>query len=238
MQALHRRGRHRRDRRSATTASASCRASTPPRANAEPTASSTRRCSRRAAASRRDVRTGCPRHPRCAPAPRPRRGRAANDEAIAAITERAEPVPGGRPGHRLQPRPQRHPLRGRARARREGRARDGAREEPLVRGREQRGQHPLADPGQERHRHRDPEQGPRDRLARRRAALRRGRQERAPDDDRARQGRRGRLRRREPRQDAAPAGRRRDRIRQVELHQLDDHRRCSCARSPPRCAWC
>ena len=40
---------------------------------------------------------------------------------------------------------------------------------------------------------------------------------------RARQGRRGRLRRRQPREDAAPAGRRRHRLRQVELHQLDDH---------------
>ena len=39
---------------------------------------------------------------------------------------------------------------------------------------------------------------------------------------RARQGRRGRLRGRQPREDAAPAGRRRHRLRQVELHQLDD----------------
>ena len=44
-----------------------------------------------------------------------------------------------------------------------------------------------------------------------------------PDGRRARQGRRGRLRRRQPREDAAPAGRRRHRLRQVELHQLDDH---------------
>ena len=39
----------------------------------------------------------------------------------------------------------------------------------------------------------------------------------------ARQGRRGRLRRREPREDAAPARRRRHRLRQVQLRQLDDH---------------
>ena len=45
----------------------------------------------------------------------------------------------------------------------------------VVRGRLERGQHPVADPGQERDRHRDPEQGPRDRVARRRAALRRRR---------------------------------------------------------------
>ena len=83
-----------------------------------------------------------------------------------------EPVPGGCARHRLQPRPERHALRGRARPRREGRARHRARQEPVVRGRVERGQHPVADPGQERDRHRDPEQGPRDRLARRRAALR------------------------------------------------------------------
>ena len=41
----------------------------------------------------------------------------------------------------------------------------------------QRGQHPLADSGQERDRRRDPQQGPRDRLARRRAALRGGHRE-------------------------------------------------------------
>ena len=46
---------------------------------------------------------------------------------------------------------------------------------------------------------------------------------RPPDGHGGRQGRRGRLRRCEPRQDAAPAGRRRDRRRQVELRQLDDH---------------
>ena len=43
-----------------------------------------------------------------------------------------------------------------------------------------------------------------------------------PDGVRSRQGRRGRLRGRQPRQDAAPAGRRRHRLGQVELHQLDD----------------
>ena len=50
-------------------------------------------------------------------------------------------------------------------------------------------------------------------------------QEHAPDDDRPRQGRRGRLRRREPRQDAPPARRRLHRLGQVELRQLDDHER-------------
>ena len=44
-----------------------------------------------------------------------------------------------------------------------------------------------------------------------------------PDGGRARQGRRGRLRLRQPGQDAAPAGRRCDRLRQVDLRQLADH---------------
>ena len=44
-----------------------------------------------------------------------------------------------------------------------------------------------------------------------------------PDGLRARQGRRGRLRGRQPREDAAPARRRRHRLGQVVVHQLDDH---------------
>ena len=44
-------------------------------------------------------------------------------------------------------------------------------EQHHLRGRLQRGAHPLADPGQERDRRRDPQHGPRDRHARRRAAL-------------------------------------------------------------------
>ena len=51
----------------------------------------------------------------------------------------------------------------------------------------------------------------------------RGPQRPPSDDRRAGQGRRGRLRGRQPGQDAPPAGRRRDRLRQVQLHQLDDH---------------
>ena len=42
----------------------------------------------------------------------------------------------------------------------------------------------------------------------------------APDAGRPRQGHRGRLRLRQPGEDAAPAGRRCDRCRQVQLHQL------------------
>ena len=51
----------------------------------------------------------------------------------------------------------------------------------------------------------------------------RGPQRPPPDDRRAGQGRRGRLRGRQPGQDAPPAGRRGDRLGQVQLHQLHDH---------------
>ena len=44
-------------------------------------------------------------------------------------------------------------------------------QEPVLRGGVQRGAHPVADPGQERHRRRDPQHRPRDRVPRRRAAL-------------------------------------------------------------------
>ncbi len=68
-----------------------------------------------------------------------------------------------------------------------------------------------------------PERRQGDRLARRRAAQRERPQRSPPDGGRSRQGRRGRIRRRQPVEDAPPAGRGRDRLRQVELHQLDDH---------------
>ena len=79
------------------------------------------------------------------------------------------------------------------------------------------------DPGQVRDRHRDPEHRQGDRLPRRRAPLGQRPQRPPPDDRRARQGRRGRLRRREHGEDAAPAGRRCDRLRQVVVRELDDH---------------
>ena len=92
-----------------------------------------------------------------------------------------------------------------------------------LRGGLQRGAHPRADPRQERDRRRDPQHRPRDRDARRRAALADRAAADAPDDDRRRQGRRRRLRRGEPRQDAPPPRRRLHRLGQVELRQLDDH---------------
>ena len=82
---------------------------------------------------------------------------------------------------------------------------------------------PQPDPRQVRGRRRDPEPRQGDRLPRRRAAVEHRAQRPPPDGGRARQGRRGRLRRRQPGEDAAPAGRRRHRLRQVVVHQLDDH---------------
>ncbi len=78
------------------------------------------------------------------------------------------------------------------------------------------------DPRQVGDRRRDPEHRRRDRVPRRRAALAAGAQRPPPADGRSRQGRRGRLRGRQPGEDAAPAGGRRHRLRQVQLHQLDD----------------
>ena len=141
-------------------------------------------------------------------------------------------------GHRLQPRPDRHPLRGRARPRRQGRADHQPHPQHRLRGQERRRADPQPDPGQERGRRRDPERRPGDRHARRRAALA-GRAARSPPDARrARQGRRGRLRRCEPDEDAAPARRRSDRRRQVELHQHADPVGPDPGDARTRCGWC
>ncbi len=105
----------------------------------------------------------------------------------------------------------------------QGRARHRAEQEHRLRRGQRRRAHPLADPRQVGDRHRDPERRPRDRLSRRRSQVPGGSPQRAPDADGRRQGRRGRLRRGQPREDAAPAGRGRDRSRQVELRELDDH---------------
>ena len=73
-------------------------------------------------------------------------------------------------------------------------------------------------------------------VARRRAAQQHGPQQRAPDGHGGRQGRRGRLRHRQPREDAAPARRGRHRARaRVELRQLDDHLDPHARRRPRRC---
>ena len=54
----------------------------------------------------------------------------------------------------------------------------------------------------------------------------------------SRQGRRGRLRLRQPRQDAARPRRRRDRRGQERVHERADHQRAACGRRRTRCAWC
>ncbi len=71
-----------------------------------------------------------------------------------------------RPGHRLHPRTDRHPLRGRARPRGQGREGDRAGQEHRLRRRLGRRAHPESHPGQERHRHRDPQRRQGDRLPR------------------------------------------------------------------------
>ena len=125
-------------------------------------------------------------------------------------------------GDRFRPRTDGHPLPDRARPGREGREDHQPAAQHRVRGEERGRAHPVADPRTQRGRRRDPERRPRGRHARRRAALADRAARPAPDARGARQGRRGRLRRREPDQDAAPARRRRDRRRQVVLHQHAD----------------
>ena len=93
-----------------------------------------------------------------------RRGRPA-DRGARAVRHR-------RPGHRLHPRPDGHPLRGRARPGGQGREGHRARQEHRLRGGQRRRPHPQPDPRQERDRHRDPEHRQGDRLPRRRPAAR------------------------------------------------------------------
>jgi S-DNA-T family DNA segregation ATPase FtsK/SpoIIIE len=81
-------------------------------------------------------------------------------------------------------------------------------EEHRVRRGLRRRAHPQPDPRQVRDRHRDPQLRQGDRVAWRRAALQHCAVRPPPDGRRSRQGRRGRLRGRQPGQDAAPAGRR------------------------------
>ncbi len=148
---------------------------------------------------------------------------AANDRVVESLTRRPRAVRHRRAGHRLHPRPDGHPLRGRARPRHQGRAgHRPVQEHRVCRGLGRR-PHPQPDPGQVRDRHRDPQRRPREGQPRRRPAQPGGPRQPAPDGHGCRQGRRGRLRHRQPRQDAPPARRRRHRRGQVELRELDDH---------------
>ena len=155
---------------------------------------------------------------RCA-APRAHQGERRGDRLVAAGVRR---VRRRLRRDRLRPRADRDALPGRARPGREGRADHQPAAQHRLRGEERRGADPVADPGTQRGRRRDPERRPRGGHARRRAALADRAARSSPDAGRARQGRRGRLHRREPDEDAAPARRGRDRRRQVVLHQHAD----------------
>ncbi len=127
------------------------------------------------------------------------------------------------PDHRPQRRTGRHPVRGPAGGRHQGQPHRGPRRRPRDGPRRPLAPHRGADPGQERGRHRDPEQG----LQHRRPAAdpRGGRLHRvgleADVRARSRRGRHGPGGR--PRQDAAPADRRRHRLGQ-ERHGQRAHR--------------
>ena len=128
----------------------------------------------------------------------------------------ARPVRHRRPGHRLHAGPDRDPLRGRARPRGQGRAGHRTEQEHRVRRRQRRRPHPLArSPASPRSASRSPTSTRRSSASATCCARRSARNDHHPMLVGARQGRRGRLRRRQPREDAAPAGRRRHRLRQV-----------------------
>ena len=108
----------------------------------------------------------------------------ASDAVVDRLTAGARGVRHRRPGHRLHPRPDGHPLRGRARPRGQGREGHRAVQEHRLRRRLGRRPDPQPDPRQVRDRHRDPQHRQGDRLPRRRAAVRQ-RPQRPPPDGRA-----------------------------------------------------
>ena len=133
----------------------------------------------------------------------------------------AATVQGRRRGHRLHARADRHPLRGRAGPRRQGGEDHRAAEEHRLRGGHRERPDAGADPGQVRRRHRGAQHRPRDGAPGRRAHRAVDPPRPPPAGDRAGQGHRRRLHLGQPGQDAAPAGRRFHRLRQVQLRQLD-----------------
>ena len=146
---------------------------------------------------------------------------AANDSVVAALTGVLEQFDIDAAGHRLHPRADGHPLRGRGRPRRQGRAdhRLAKNIAYAVASADVRILSPI--PGKSaigvEIPNTDREWVTLGDVLRSPAAA-----NHAPDGRRARQGRRGRLRLRQPREDAAHPGRRGHRRRQVQLHQLAD----------------
>ena len=107
-------------------------------------------------------RTRCPRSTCWSGAGPGKTRSAANDAVVESLTNVFTEFKVDAAGHRLHPRPDGHPVRGRARPGREGRADHGAdQEHRLRRGQPGRADH-QPDPGQVRGRHRDPQQRPRD----------------------------------------------------------------------------
>ncbi len=100
-----------------------------------------------------------------APGTPPKARSAANDRVVEQLSRVLEEFAIDARVTGFTPRPDRDAVRGRAGAGRQGRARHGAVEEHRLRGRQRRRPDPLADPGQVRDRHRDPERRPRDRRA-------------------------------------------------------------------------
>ena len=115
--------------------------------------------------------TRCPPTDLLAPGAAPKTRSAANDRVVEALTGVLDQFDIDAQVTGFTPRPDGHPLRGRARPRRQGRAGHRAVQEHRLRGGQRRRADPRPDPRQVRDRHRDPQHRPRERQPRRRAAL-------------------------------------------------------------------